>query len=55
MGKDKPCCNCDRRYPTCHSNCEDYKKFRKDLDEKNALMRKRKEQSSMYPTWKKHR
>lgn len=36
---ENPCKDCTRRYSGCHSNCEDYKKFRQALDERNALIR----------------
>ena len=30
--KYSTCLNCEKRYYGCHSNCEDYKLFRADLD-----------------------
>lgn len=26
------CLGCEKRYIGCHSNCEDYQKYRKELD-----------------------
>ena len=28
------CLNCEKRSVGCHSSCEDYKKFKKELEEK---------------------
>ena len=35
MGIKCPCYKCQRRFSGCHSNCEDYKTFREELDEIN--------------------
>lgn len=32
-----PCYNCPDRHPKCHSECEEYKAFRAELDEANKL------------------
>ena len=34
-----PCLNCEKRYPGCHSKCEDYIAFRKGMDERNKKAR----------------
>lgn len=43
------CQNCTERYVGCHSECEDYKSYRDDLDKKNALSRQQKQN---YRDWK---
>ena len=40
------CKGCAERHEGCHSGCERYKAFRKELDEKNE--RKRLENEAMY-------
>lgn len=38
---DSKCClNCQERHYKCHSECERYKEYRKNLDEINAQIRK---------------
>lgn len=34
-----PCLNCTKRQPACHSSCDEYKDYRKKLDELNALIK----------------
>ena len=37
MSKDNPCRHCTERTPYCHGSCEQYKKWRAELDaEKQA-------------------
>jgi hypothetical protein len=37
------CCNgCTKRRLHCHSECEEYKQFRKNLDERNEAIKKAK-------------
>ena len=43
---DSGCKGCAERHEGCHSGCERYKKFRKELDEKNE--RKRLENQAKY-------
>lgn len=33
---NSPCKNCKERFVGCHSNCEKYNQFRKDLEEYKA-------------------
>ena len=40
---DRPCYGCDRRTERCHITCEDYKKFRANLDEKKSAIEKEKD------------
>ena len=37
---ENKCKTCNERYVGCHSECESYKKFRKELDEMNETVRK---------------
>ena len=37
-----PCVDCKERSVTCHSNCEKYKSWRKELDQLNATLRAKK-------------
>ena len=56
MITNNKCLDCTKRHVGCHSTCEDYLKFRKELDELNK--QKRKERDMEYasrPTWKKRR
>ena len=34
---DTPCYECLKRYEGCHSNCDDYKKFREKLEVEKQL------------------
>lgn len=38
------CKNCENRTPTCHCTCEEYKAYKKELEEYNAAVKKAKEQ-----------
>lgn len=38
------CKNCENRNPTCHCACEEYKAYKKELEEYNAAVKKAKEQ-----------
>lgn len=31
------CQGCDKRFAGCHSKCDEYRKYRKRIEEKNAL------------------
>ena len=42
-----PCKGCEVRSENCHAGCEDYKKFRKDM-EKKAEARNKARQIDMY-------
>ena len=42
MSLSPPCYNCNRRKHLCHSKCELYKAYRKDLDEVNEADRQMK-------------
>lgn len=37
------CKNCENRNPTCHCTCEEYKTYKKELEEYNAAVKKEKE------------
>lgn len=39
MKKAGPCLGCTERVVGCHSGCEDYKAYRKRLDELNAKVK----------------
>lgn len=39
MNVTSPCKDCPDRVPSCHSKCEKYITFRRELDEKNAAIR----------------
>lgn len=42
------CKGCTKRYVGCHSECEDYLKFRRELDEKNEARIKAKQEEDRY-------
>ena len=37
MSNNSPCKGCTERTATCHGSCERYSKFRRGLDEVNAI------------------
>jgi len=39
---DTPCYNCEDRYAGCHSKCDNYKKFKENLEEDKRLKREAK-------------
>lgn len=44
MTEPRKCCkDCENRTPSCHCTCEDYKEYRKALDERNAVINKEKD------------
>lgn len=48
------CKGCTKRYIGCHAECEDYKKFRAEKDEKNAeRYRRRKANQDRYAIMRK--
>lgn len=47
--KTMVCKNCDRRYPGCHDNCEDYQQEKHERDVLNEKIR-RERQSAMEVT-----
>lgn len=38
-----PCMNCDDRVLGCHQHCEKYQKYKKEMKQRNANMRRNKE------------
>lgn len=36
------CLGCEKRHINCHADCEDYKKWKAELDEKSAQIKKEK-------------
>lgn len=36
--KTKPCYNCEKRHPHCHSSCKDYKDLKEDNEAKRAYL-----------------
>lgn len=52
MPEPRKCCkDCDKRTPECHCTCEDYKEYKKALDEHNAAVRKAKEQENIMSSY----
>lgn len=44
MGKqvnDRPCCGCEDRNIECHSQCEKYQNWKKEIERKNEAKRQR--------------
>lgn len=41
MKPQAPCHNCEKRAPSCHSYCEDYISFRKDVEAYNKEVAKK--------------
>ena len=42
MITDTPCYNCEDRYAGCHGKCDNYKKFKENLEEDKRLKRETK-------------
>lgn len=40
MSKTAPCKDCSDRHPNCHSKCEKYKEFRRELEARAEAIRK---------------
>lgn len=36
------CLDCEKRHVGCHGSCDDYKKYKQELEEKTALKREMK-------------
>lgn len=52
MPEPRKCCkDCDKRTPECHCTCEDYKAYKKELEEHNAAVRKAKEQENIMSSY----
>ncbi len=47
-----PCKDCEDRHNGCHSTCEDYKVFRREIDKVNNLRNKAKSKESTYTDYK---
>ena len=43
----RPCYNCEKRTVNCHCTCEDYKAYKKELEEYNETVRKAKAQDRL--------
>ena len=41
-----PCYNCEERHDLCHSHCEKYLSYRKELDGYNEVVRRSKEENN---------
>lgn len=53
MKPQAPCHNCEKRAPSCHSYCEDYISFRKDVEAYNKeVAKKRKLEKDLDDIWK---
>lgn len=54
LNKLCPCKDCEDRYPKCHSSCDGYISWRKQLDDRNDIIREGKEKTrSLYAGKKK--
>ena len=52
MKTPRICCKgCENRTPSCHCTCEEYKTYKKELDEYNAAVRKAKEQEDIMSSY----
>lgn len=48
MPVPRKCCkDCEKRTPECHCACEEYKAYKKELDEYNEVVRKAKAQDRL--------
>lgn len=45
------CKNCENRNPTCHCTCEEYKTYKKELEEYNAAVRKIKDKENIMSSY----
>lgn len=51
MAVMSPCYKCEKRYPGCHSHCDDYKAWRGDFDAKKQAVKTEKERKmKTYPS-----
>ena len=41
--ENRPCYNCEKRTPSCHCTCEDYKEYKQKIAEQTAEINKEKE------------
>jgi hypothetical protein len=48
MMKNAPCKDCHDRHPNCHSQCEEYRKYRHDLDLRNEHIHKQKHEEAIF-------
>jgi len=46
------CYKCDRRHMSCHSTCEDYKKYSDALKQKREIERKKRMEYDTYMKYK---
>ena len=46
------CQNCKERHLHCHSTCEEYKEWKRELDERNEQIRKAKAEEENYKSYK---
>ena len=49
---DSPCMGCDHRYQACHSVCEGYLEYRKNLDTFNNNIRSAKKKENSFLDFK---
>lgn len=47
-----PCKDCTERYESCHSNCEQYKNWKKQLDEERATIIKAKSDDAIASSYR---
>ena len=43
-----PCLNCENRKLGCHSSCEKYAEFKRNIDENKKLIRSQKEEQNLF-------
>ena len=49
MTNPSPCSkNCQKRSPSCHCTCEDYKTWKEELDTRREAIRKQKDMDNLY-------
>ena len=46
MAINIPCYNCKKRKLHCHSNCEEYLKFKKQCEKRNIFLREKMDEDS---------
>lgn len=44
---DSPCNDCEKRTSTCHGDCKEYKKWRKEMDKERKAIYDRKNKESV--------
>ncbi len=49
------CKDCKKRNPGCHSDCQDYISFKKELDEYNSKRKEEADIESLYWNYKKNK